>query len=346
MHDPDLLRERAAALLPPAVWEYFDQGAAASVSTREAPSRWEHLRLRPRGLRDVSRVSTATTVLGHDLRTPILIAPTTLQRHAHPDGERATATAAARAGSLMCVSSNAGTTFEEIGRTGAPWWVQAYIVRDRGLVTDMLIRAREAGASAVVLTADTPEVGNKRSAGPSIWDLTPPEYLRANVDHDGLAEDALDKADDLSPDTIGWLHDVSGLPVVVKGVLRADDARSFADAGAAAIQVSNHGGRQLDLAVSTADALPEVADAVAGTGTELFVDGGIRRAEHILAALALGARAVFLGRPVLWALATGGADGVDRLLTELTEDLVHVMRVAGAGSLADLTPDLVTSKTS
>jgi 4-hydroxymandelate oxidase len=240
----------------------------------------------------------------------------------------------------MCVSSNAGTTFEQIGAAG-PWWLQAYVLRDRGLTRAVLERGRAAGATAVVLTADTPVVGRKQNTGQSIWAIAPPEQLHANIDVRGSAEDALAKADDLTPRDITWLAEFSGLPVVVKGVLRADDARACAEAGAAAVWVSNHGGRQLDLAVPTAHALPEVAAELADTGVEVYVDGGLRRAEHILAALALGARAVFLGRPVLWALAGGGAAAVTSLLTELTDDLVHVMMLAGAASLADLGPDLV-----
>jgi 4-hydroxymandelate oxidase len=245
------------------------------------------------------------------------------------------------------VSTNAGRTFEEIGATGARWWLQVYVLRDRGLTRELLLRARAAGASALVLTADTPVVGRKHSAGPTIWDVTPGEYWLVNADSENVPDEALDKADDLTPDIIGWLREQSGLPVVVKGVLRADDARTLVSAGASAVQVSNHGGRQLDLAVATAEALPEIVSAVQDSGAEVYVDGGIRRAEHVLAALALGARAVFIGRPVLWALAAGGesgqggSDGVAGLLTGLTDELSHVMMLAGATSPADIGADLV-----
>jgi 4-hydroxymandelate oxidase len=270
-----------------------------------------------------------------------------MHRAAHPLGEIATARGAAAAGSLMQVSTNAGMTFEQIGATGVRWWLQSYVLRDRGLTREILQRARDAGASAVVLTADTPVVGRKHNAGPSVWDVTPADYLLANIDQGSLPDAALDYADDLTPDTIGWLRDVTGLPVVVKGVLRADDARIAVSAGAAGVQVSNHGGRQLDLAVATADALPQVAAAIQGSGAEIYVDGGIRRAEHVLAALALGARAVFIGRPVLWALtaggesAEGGADGVAALLSALTDDLSQVMTLAGARAVGEITGDLL-----
>lgn len=343
----DELAEKATRCLPPPVSEFFNQGASAGLTTSAAPSAWDRLRLRPRMLRDVSSVSTGTTVLGHEVAAPILVAPTSLQRAAHPDGEVATARAAAASRSLMVVSSNAGCAFEDIAATGVQWWLQAYVLRDRELTTAMLQRGRDAGASAIVLTVDTPVVGRKRNVGPPAYDTVPEEFLRANLDTAGLPDSALDKADDLTPDAIGWLKDVTGLPVVVKGVLREDDARTVVAAGAAAVWVSNHGGRQLDQAIATADALPAVVSAVTGSAAEVYVDGGLRRAEHVLAALALGARAVFIGRPVLWALAAGGDAGeggnagVAQLLSEFTSDLRHVMTLAGARHAGELTADLV-----
>lgn len=343
----DGLEEIATRCLPPEVSEYFGQGAFAGLTTRAAPGAWDRLRLRPHVLRDVSSVSTATKVLGHEVATPIMVAPTALQRGAHPDGEVATARAVAATRSLMCVSSNSGSTFEDIAATGAHWWLQVYIRQDRGLTAAMLERAVAAGASAMVLTADTPVVGYKRNAGQAGTDFVPAEHQRVNLDAAGLPQSALEHAADLTPDDIGWLHEVTGLPVVVKGVLREDDARIVAAAGAVAVWVSNHGGRQLDQSITTAEALPAIVSALAGTGAEVYVDGGIRKAEHVLAALSLGAKAVFLGRPVLWALAAGGnvhqggCAGVAHLLTELTGDLAHVMALAGARNIGDLTPDLV-----
>ncbi len=289
----------------------------------------------------------SATVLGHQLSTPVMVSSTSMQRAAHPDGEIATARAAAAAGSLMEVSTNSGSKFAEIGATGASWWLQVYVLRDRGLTRSILQSAVEAGASALVLTVDTPIVGRKHNAGKTVWEVVPEDYLLVNMEGAGAPEDGLDKADDLSPDIVGWLRDATGLPVVVKGVLRADDARVAVAAGASAVQVSNHGGRQLDLAVSTAEALPEIAAGLVGSGAEVYVDGGIRRAEHVLAALALGATGVFIGRPVLWALAAGGpsgqggCDGVTDLLREFTDELGHVMMLAGARSVSELTPDLV-----
>jgi 4-hydroxymandelate oxidase len=341
------LRQAATDRLPAPVSEYFNQGAADGISAASAVAAWDRIRLRPRILRNVSAVSTETTVLGHRLATPVCVAPTALHRAAHREGEVATARGTVAAGSLMALSTNAGMTFEQIGATGVVWWLQCYVLRDRGLTRAMTQRARAAGASAVVLTADTPVVGRKHNAGPSVWDTVPTEFHKANWDQGDLPEDALDYADDLTPDTIGWLRGVSGLPVVVKGVLRADDARIVTEAGAAAVQVSNHGGRQLDQAVATAYALPEIAAAVRDTGAEIYIDGGIRRGEHVLAAMALGARAVFVGRPVLWALAAGGESGqgghagVAALLSGLTAELRHAMTLAGARTVSEITDDLI-----
>jgi 4-hydroxymandelate oxidase len=335
----DELPAQAAHHLTPAVYEYFRRGSAAERTLSEAAAAWGALRLRPHVLRDISRVSTATTVLGTAVDTPVLVAPSTLQLQCDPAGEVATAAAVAGAGSLLCVSSNTGVRFAEL--TGiAPWWIQAYLLRDRGLTRTMLDAATAAGASAVVLTADAPVLSRPdTSPVPDVWATVPPEHTRANWQ--GTAEQLAANAGDLTFDDITWLRDATGLPIVVKGILRGDDARDAVAAGAAAIWVSNHGGRQLDGAISTTAALPDVAEALTGSGTEIYVDGGIRRGEHVLAALALGARAVFLGRPVLWALAAHGRTGVQRLLTDLTAELAHSLALTGATSPAELTPDII-----
>jgi len=343
----DELRERAMQVLPAPVSEYFDGGAREGLSAAEAVGAWDRVRFLPRVLRNVSAVSTETSVLGQRVAAPILIAPMAMQKAAHPDGEAAVARAAAASGSLMAVSTNSGSKFADIGAAGTPWWLQVYVLRDRGVTAALLQAARAAGASAIVLTVDTPVVGSKYLAGQSIYEVVPEDFRLVNVEKAGLPDDALVQADDLTPDDIGWLREVTGLPVVVKGVLRADDARLLVSAGAAAVQVSNHGGRQLDQSIATADALPEIAAALAGTGAEVYVDSGIRRAEHVLAALALGARAVFIGRPVLWALAAGGPSGqggeqgVADLLARFTTDFREVMALAGVRAPGEISADLV-----
>ncbi|MEV6285579.1 alpha-hydroxy acid oxidase [Kribbella sp. NPDC051770] len=340
----DGLEAAAAEKLPEAVHRYFRQGSAGGVSVGEAVAAWSSYRFRPRVLTDVSSISTATTVLGTPVAGPVLVAPTTLQRQADPDGEAAMSAGVAAAGSVLGVSSNAGTTYAEIAAAGAPWWLQIYVTRNRDYTRQMLDAAVAAGARAVVLTADTPVVGRKEDDGPTVWEVVQPGHLRANVDESAYSDDDLAKADDLTPDVIGWLHEQTDLPVVVKGILRGDDARRCVDAGAAGLIVSNHGGRQLDGAVATAYALPEVVQAV--PGTEVFVDGGIRRGEHVLAALALGARAVFVGRPALWALTVGSSPGVTRLLTDLYDELAHALALAGVPTPAAVTPDLVAAASS
>ena len=337
----DTLEAAAAEKLPEPVHRYFRQGSAGGVTAGEAVAAWSSYRFRPHVLTDVSTVDLRTTALGTPLDVPIMVAPTTLQRQADPAGEKAMAEGVAAANSLLGVSSNAGTTFADIGAAGAPWWLQIYVVKNRDVTLKMLDKAVEGGARAVVLTADTPVVGRKEDDGPTVWEVIPPEHLLANLDEDEYEGDDLGKADDLTPDVIGWLAERTGLPVVVKGVLRGDDAKRCADAGAAGVIVSNHGGRQLDGAISTARALPDVAEALSGSSTELYVDGGIRRGEHVLAALALGARAVFVGRPALWALTVGGSAGVTRLIGDLGDELEHAMRLVGVPELASLSPDLV-----
>lgn len=339
----DSLEAAAAEKLPEAVHRYFRQGSAGGISVAEATAAWSQYRFRPHVLTDVSTVDISTTVLGTPVDVPVLVAPTTLQRQADPDGELAMAAGVGAVNSALAVSSNAGTTFAELGAVGTPWWLQIYVVKNRDITLKMLDSAVAAGARAVVLTADTPVVGRKEDDGPSVWEVIPPGQLLVNLAEGEYGDDDLSKADDLTPDVIGWLAERTGLPVLVKGVLRGDDAKRCSDAGAAGVIVSNHGGRQLDGSIPTAQALPDVAEALAGTGTEVYVDGGIRRGEHVMTALALGARAVLVGRPALWALTVGGSAGVSRLLTDLGEELEHAMRLAGAATLAELTPDLLTT---
>jgi 4-hydroxymandelate oxidase len=336
----DGLESAARDALPESVHRYYRQGSADEFSAGEAVAAWRAFRFRPHVLTDVSDVDLSTTVLGTRLPAPIAIAPTSLQRHAHPDGEIEMGRGAAAAETLMAVSSNAGQPFADIATASGPWWVQAYVLQDRGLTRSMLDRAVAAGACAVVLTADTPVVGAKREHGTSVWGVTPDIFLHANEPQSGVPHRALDKATDLRPEIIGWLTEHTGLPVVVKGVLRADDAERAVEHGAAAVWVSNHGGRQLDRSVSTAFALGAVVDAV-GDSAEVYVDGGIRDGRDILVALALGARCAFIGRLPLWALAVRGSSGVADLFGVLAEELREAMTIAGQPSALSVDRDLV-----
>jgi 4-hydroxymandelate oxidase len=335
----DELEERACSVLPDPVERYFRQGSARGRTAEEAADAWTRLRYRPRVLRDVTHVDPSATVLGTPVAAPVLVAPTTLQLLAHPEGDVAMAAGARTSGSLLCVSSNTGVRFEQIGATGVTWWLQAYVVSDRDATAALVGRAVAAGARAVAVTVDTPVVAAKPETETEVWDLVRDDQIHANLDLD-RGQSGIAKARDLTGETIAWLAAETGLPVVVKGVLRADDAVTAADAGAAAIIVSNHGGRQLDQAVSTVQALPEVAAAVGGR-VEVYVDGGVRSGLDVLGAVALGARAAFIGRPALWALAVDGATGVARLLTEMRAELVEAMTLAGCASLGQVTRDLV-----
>jgi 4-hydroxymandelate oxidase len=290
-------------------------------------------------LKDVTHVEVSASLLGTQLRSPFAVAPTTLQRAAHPDGEVAMAEAAGASGSLVVVSSNAGSRFADIGAVGAPWWLQVYVTADRSATLPVVDRAVEAGARALVLTADTPVVAAKLAGARSVWESTDPAWVRTNFV--GVAPTAAaEKATDLGPQDIAWLADRYQLPVVVKGVLHPADARRCVDAGAAAVWVSNHGGRQLDRAVATADALGPVAAEVGGA-VEVYVDGGVRRGADALVAAALGARAVFLGRPPLYALAAGGPEAVVRVMSELGDELREALQLAGCTSLSALPQDLL-----
>jgi 4-hydroxymandelate oxidase len=330
----DLLPELARRVVHPAVFAYLQSGSYGEVSVAEAATAWRAVRFRPRVLRGHGSVDLRTTFLGDEVASPVAVAPTSLQRAVHPQGERAMVAGAQSAGSLCTVSSNSGTRFAELG-SAAPWWLQVYLPERRELMLPVLEAAVEAGAAALVLTVDTPFPGNKYAADAGDWTGIDLGWWRVN-----FADPELDRwAPDLGPDDVGWLHRRTGLPVVVKGVLRGDDARRCMEAGAAAIYVSNHGGRQLDRAVSPAEALPEVVAAV-GDGTEVYVDGGVRSGLDVLAALALGARGVFLGRPALHALAVDGARGVERLLTELGTELREVLQLAGCASPSDA-PDVL-----
>ncbi len=330
------LEEQARATLPAPVFEYVAQGARDGLTAAAAPTSWAARPLHPRVLRDVTTVDPSTEVLGRRSGVPFGVAPSTLQRAIHPDGELAMARAVAAADGLMVVSSNAGTKFADLATTGVRWWVQCYLPADRGLAEPLLHRAVAAGAEAVVLTVDTPVVGTKYARNPEgtvVWDVVDPALLRVNFDpgYDDAPGSA--KALDLGHHDLAWLTATTGLPVVVKGVLRADDAARAVEAGAAGVWVSNHGGRQLDRSVTTAAVLTDVVGAVAGRA-QVYVDGGLRTGIDVVTALALGADHTFLGRLPLYAL-VDGEGGVSRMLTEMAVQTIETLRLCGASTVAD-----------
>ena len=318
MTDPLDFEARAAELLPEQIRDYFATGAGSQATLGEAVAAWSAIRFRPRLLTDVSSTTMSTTVLGSSVQTPVLIAPMAQQLAAHPEGEIAMGLAAVSTGSLLGVSTHTAVRFADIAATGCLWWFQVYLMRERG-VTELLVRrAIEHGARAIILTADMVAL-LPSAVNPRDWPDGPAKARHANLTADELraaGTRGLQTDPSTGVDAIGWLHEISGLPVLVKGVLRGDDARRCVDAGAAGLVVSTHGGRRMGASISSASALPEIVAAVPDS-VEIYADSGIRSAEHVAAALALGARAVFVGRPALWALAAEGRPGVERLLAEL-----------------------------
>jgi 4-hydroxymandelate oxidase len=347
------LEAAARERLPAMAYDYYAGGAHDEITLRENRSAYDRIALRPRVLVDVSKRDTSVSVLGHPLAAPVLVAPMALQRMAHPDGELATARAAAAAKSLMVVSTLATSTLEEVAAAAAaPRWFQLYIYQDRGATRALVERVEAAGYRALMLTVDTPFLGRRERDIRNGFSL-PEGMVMANLISEGMEEMVrvhagsslaahtgmvLDPA--LGWRDIAWLRSVTRLPIVLKGILRGDDARRAVGEGVAAIVVSNHGGRQLDTAVASIRALPDVVAAVAG-GAEVLVDGGVRRGTDILKALALGARAVCVGRPVLWGLAIDGEAGVVRVLEQLREELDLAMALAGCRTIAEITPDLL-----
>jgi 4-hydroxymandelate oxidase len=347
------LEAAARERLPREFYDYYSGAAWDGVTLRENRAAYARLTIHYRILRDVSLRSTSCELFGSRLAMPILAAPTAFHRLACADGEVATARGVGAAGTAMVLSSLSTCRLEDVAAAATgPLWFQLYINKDRGFTRELVARAVAAGYRAIVVTADTPCWGvreNDLRNGFHLPDgLEPVNLLPAATAGESRAHRGSGMAEilswmlDLSLTwrDLEWLAAVAGVPVIVKGVCRPDDAREALRHGAAGVIVSNHGGRQLDGAPATISVLPAVVDAVAGAAPVL-IDGGIRRGVDILKALALGARAVLVGRPVIWGLATDGAGGVAQVLAMLHRELDLAMALAGCASLAELTPDLV-----
>lgn len=340
--------------LPAMAYDYYRSGADEEHTLQRNRDAWTEYALWYRTFNDVSAPRTTTTVLGTEVASPILVAPTAYHKLADPDGECATARAAAVAGSLYVASTLATMTLEDVAAAapGAAQWFQLYVHKDRDFTARLVERAKASGYGAIVVTADTPVLG-RRCADVRNGFALPAGLTMANL-FDMLPDEAREGGGSELARFVASRHDPSftwkdlralvdacaPLPLVVKGIVRGDDARAALDHGAKAVWVSNHGGRQLDLAPSTCEALVEVTGAVANRA-EVYVDGGIRSGTHALVALGLGARAVFVGRPVLWGLASGGETGVSRVLGLLHDELVRAMQLAGCADVAAVPRDLV-----
>ena len=334
----------AAERLDPGAHGYYAGGAGDELTLRDNVEAFRRWQLRPRVLVDVDTCTTSTTVLGQDVSMPLLIAPVAFQRVAHPDGEIGMARAAKDAGTVMCVSTMATTTPEAIAETGVPRWFQLYVFRDEGVTRELVARVAAAGFTALVLTVDTPFLG-RRERDLRTGFVVPSEFPVASLGEGGLtpAETFALVSPSVSWHDIERLASLSGLPVLVKGLLTAEDAALACEHGASGVVVSNHGGRQLDGVSATIDALEEVVAAVDGR-LEVLLDGGIRRGTDVVKALALGARAVLAGRAPLWGLVVDGEPGARRVLELLQAEILGALQLVGCTSPADVTRDRVSRR--
>jgi L-lactate dehydrogenase (cytochrome) len=371
----DDLRAVARRRLPRGVFDYIDGGAEDEISLAANSDAYRRIRFRPRVLRDVSEVNLATTLLGRAVSLPLVIAPTGFTRIAHSAGELALARVAARAGIPYTLSTLSTRSIEEVAAVspGAKWF-QVYVWRDRGLVREMIERAASAGYEAIVLTVDTPVLGNRQrdvrnglTLPPKLdlwtildgvvhpgwtWDFVRAEPIRfANVVGRAVGDgaDAVSLSDyintqfdpALSWRDVEWFRSIWKGPLVLKGIQTVEDARLAAEAGVAAIALSNHGGRQLDSAPAPLDLVPAVADAVGGR-VEIICDGGVRRGSDVVKAIALGARACMAGRAFLYGLGAAGENGVEHVCRYLAGGMRRTMALIGCRTVGDLSRDYVT----
>ncbi|MER7334363.1 MULTISPECIES: alpha-hydroxy acid oxidase [unclassified Micromonospora] len=338
--------ERARAVLPADVWDFIEGGSGTETTLAANRRALDRVAVLPRVLRGVAAPRTDTRLLGAPCALPVAVAPMAYQRLVHPDGETALAAAAGAAGVPYVASTLSSVPIEEIAATGAAVWFQLYWLRDRGLVADLLDRAHAAGCTALTVTVDVPIMGRRLRDVRNSFAI-PPHVVAANLPagRDALAHAAMPGVSAVAAHTgevfapalswadLDWLRGRTALPLVVKGILDPRDAELAAAAGADAVVVSNHGGRQLDGAPATATMLPEVVTAVADR-CEVLLDSGVRGGVDVLRALALGARGVLVGRPMLWALAAGGRAGAETALALLAGEFRDALTLAGCADPA------------
>lgn len=331
----------ARSTLPKMTYDYYRSGANDEITLRENHSAYERIKLNPRVLRDISKRDLTTTILGQTVSMPILVAPTAFHRMAHPEGEVATARAAGKAGTIMMLSTLSTSSIEEVmsEATGSVWF-QLYVYKDREATLSLLQRAEAAGCKAIALTVDAQIWGRRERdiknrfrlpQGLSIKNLMPAgkeQFPKEQADSGLAAYVAWQFDPTLCWKDVEWLCARSKIPVLLKGVLHPEDARLAIDHGAAGVIVSNHGARQLDTVPATIEALPAIAEAADGK-IEVLVDGGIRRGTDVIKAIASGAKAVGVGRPIIWGLAVDGEKGAGRILDILRKDFELAMRLCG-----------------
>jgi 4-hydroxymandelate oxidase len=328
------------------VLAYVADGAGDQITATDNVTAFSHYLLRPRVLVDVSEIDPSAELLGRRVALPVGLAPTGWQRFVHEDGELASARAAARCAVPLCLSTASNFSLEDVAEAheeagGGLRWFQLYVNQDRGLAETLLKRSKEQGYEAVVVTADLPVVGYRESQFrheiTPTQNMAPANYEAYARDHSRAAVEYLEGFTDpsLTWDDLSWVAEVAQLPLVVKGILTAEDARTAVERGVSGIVVSNHGGRQLDRTSAAIDVLEEVVTAVEGRA-EVYLDGGVRRGVDVITALALGARAVFVGRPYLWGLAVAGEAGVVRVLEILRDEILNAMALLGVTSLGQI----------
>jgi 4-hydroxymandelate oxidase len=333
---PDF-EEKARSCVSHMAYEFVAAGAADQITLRWNREAYDRIRLRPRVLRDVSTVDTRVTLLGRELAFPILLAPTAYHRVLHPEGEIATARGAGAAGATWVVSTSTTTAVEDIARAAtAPLWFQLYVQSDREFTRDLVRRAEAAGCHALCLTVDQPVLGARNRQARAKFRLPPGLTTPHMYDIGPGKQDIMDpRRVVVTWKDVDWLRSIARVPVLLKGILDADDAELAVQNGASGLLVSNHGARILDTAPATIDALAQVAERVAGR-VPVLVDGGIRRGTDVVKAIALGATAVLIGRPYCYGLGVGGADGVRRVIEILRLELEMALKLLGRPSLRDL----------
>jgi 4-hydroxymandelate oxidase len=345
------LELEAQRRLEPAVYDYFAGGADDEITVRSNQTAFAHIGLLPRVLCGAGPATLETTILGCHLSMPVLIGPTAFHRLADPEGERATARAAAAAGTIMMVSMASTVAIEEVaaaarnGEDGERLWFQIYLQPDRGFTESIIRRAEAAGCSAIVVTVDSPAFGRRERDLRNGFNDLPPGMCCENLREpmSGESRGPVRKivfSTEFSWKHIEWLRQVTELKIVLKGIVHPEDAKLAVRHGVDAVLVSNHGGRQLDTVPATIDLLPAIVDGVDGR-IPLLLDGGIRRGTDALKALALGANAVAIGRPVLWGLALAGEAGVAQVLDILRSELERAVTLCGCSSVHELTPGLL-----
>ena len=340
--------------LPEGVEGYYSSGARDEVTLKRNRSIFNEYELLPRLLRDVSKIQTSCTILENEIDAPILIAPVAMQEMAHNEGEAGTAKAAATHNTIMTHSTISNKSIEEVGPLHDKLFFQLYFSKDRDFTSEMLERCKRAGYKAIVFTVDAPRLGTRERDERNSFKM--PSHLKLG-NFVGTKFEQFDKIEkyegssmnlhsdhlfdpSLTFDIISWIKEKSGLPVIVKGILRPDDAAQAIRSGADGIMISNHGGRQLDTAVPTLKQIQPIRNEV-GPETLLIIDGGIRRGTDILKCIALGANAVQIGRPLLWGLHHDGQKGVELVLDILKKEFIESMILTGCANIKEITSDLV-----